>query len=151
MLYVEDHPVTVLLMQAIFQQRPGLNLVERCRSSNRNAPPVQTVPHQPGTARLGACRPEGFPAPQGRAENGQPHVTHEAAGGFTSASAGAFYGELAQSSWALQAWLFSPVWTVLCLFLGAVHGWYGTRRFFSAPAPALRGRCPSSNCRSTRF
>lgn len=41
-----------------------------------------------------------------------------AVGGFASASAGAFYGQLVRPPWAPPGWLFGPVWSVLYLLMG---------------------------------
>ena len=41
-----------------------------------------------------------------------------ASGGFASASAGSFYGELVRPSWAPPGWLFGPVWSALYLLMG---------------------------------
>lgn len=41
-----------------------------------------------------------------------------AVGGFASASAGAFYGELTRPTWAPPGWLFGPVWSVLYALMG---------------------------------
>lgn len=57
-----------------------------------------------------------------------------AVGGFASASAGAFYGQLIRPSWAPPGWLFGPVWSVLYLLMGLsawlvwrVHGFAGAK------------------------
>jgi benzodiazapine receptor len=41
-----------------------------------------------------------------------------AVGAAATVDAGAFYGQLAQPSWAPPSWLFGPVWTVLYLAMG---------------------------------
>ncbi len=41
-----------------------------------------------------------------------------AIGGFASANAAGFYGQLVQPSWAPPAWLFGPVWSVLFVLMG---------------------------------
>ncbi|MDZ4198862.1 MAG: TspO/MBR family protein [Kiritimatiellia bacterium] len=45
-----------------------------------------------------------------------------ALGGAASAQAGAFYGLLAQPSWAPPGWLFGPVWSVLYALMGVSAG-----------------------------
>lgn len=45
-----------------------------------------------------------------------------ALGGFASAEAGDFYGQLARPPWAPPGWLFAPAWTVLYLLMG-VAAW----------------------------
>jgi benzodiazapine receptor len=45
-----------------------------------------------------------------------------AVGGFASASAGAFYGELVRPSWGPPGWLFGPVWSVLYVLMG-ISAW----------------------------
>jgi len=57
-----------------------------------------------------------------------------AVGAVASASAGAFYGELARPAWAPPAWLFGPVWTLLYLSM-AVAAWLVWR---AAPLSATR-------------
>lgn len=57
-----------------------------------------------------------------------------AVGAIASASAGAFYGELARPDWAPPAWLFGPVWTVLYLAM-AIAAWLVWR---AAPFAATR-------------
>lgn len=39
-------------------------------------------------------------------------------GGWASAHAATFYGQLAQPGWAPPAWLFGPVWSVLYALMG---------------------------------
>jgi tryptophan-rich sensory protein len=58
-----------------------------------------------------------------------------AIGGFASASAGEFYGELVRPPWAPPGWLFGPVWSVLYGLMGIsawlvwqVRGFAGARR-----------------------
>lgn len=58
-----------------------------------------------------------------------------AIGGFASANAGAFYGQLVRPSWAPPGWLFAPVWSVLYVLMGIaawlvwrVHGFAGARK-----------------------
>ena len=41
-----------------------------------------------------------------------------AVGGFASANAGAFYGDLIRPDWAPPAWVFAPVWSALYLTMG---------------------------------
>lgn len=58
-------------------------------------------------------------------------------GAIASASAGAFYGQLSQPSWAPPAWLFGPVWSVLYILIG-VAAWLVWRKHgFSGAATAL--------------
>jgi tryptophan-rich sensory protein len=60
-----------------------------------------------------------------------------AIGAVASASAGAFYGSLAQPSWAPPAWLFGPVWSVLYILIG-VAAWLVWRKHgFSGASAAL--------------
>ena len=42
-----------------------------------------------------------------------------AVGGFASANAGAFYGDLIRPDWAPPAWVFAPVWRNALLAYGA--------------------------------
>ena len=48
-------------------------------------------------------------------------------GAIASVSAGAFYGQLSQPSWAPPAWLFGPVWSVLYVLIG-VAAWLVWRK-----------------------
>jgi tryptophan-rich sensory protein len=55
-----------------------------------------------------------------------------ASGGFASAGAGDFYGQLLRPAWAPPAWLFGPVWSALYLLMGIAawlvwraRGWRG--------------------------
>jgi tryptophan-rich sensory protein len=58
-------------------------------------------------------------------------------GAIASASAGEFYGQLSQPSWAPPAWLFGPVWSVLYILIG-VAAWLVWRKHgFSGAATAL--------------
>ncbi len=57
-----------------------------------------------------------------------------AVGGWASAQAGSFYGELLRPAWAPPAWLFGPVWSVLYILMGISAwlvwrsvGWAGAR------------------------
>lgn len=60
-----------------------------------------------------------------------------AIGGYASANAGAFYGQLQQPGWAPPAWWFGPVWTVLYLLM-AIAAWRVWRSHgFGAGGPAL--------------
>jgi len=60
-----------------------------------------------------------------------------AIGGFASASAGAFYGELVRPSWAPPGWLFGPVWSVLYVLMG-ISAWLVWRaRGFAGAKSAL--------------
>ncbi len=61
-------------------------------------------------------------------------VATGALGAMGSASAGSFYGELAQPSWAPPGWLFGPVWSVLYVLM-AVAAWlvWRKRGFRGAP------------------
>jgi benzodiazapine receptor len=60
-----------------------------------------------------------------------------AIGGFASASAGEFYGELVRPSWAPPGWLFAPVWSVLYVLMG-ISAWLVWRvRGFSGATSAL--------------
>jgi len=60
-----------------------------------------------------------------------------AAGGFASASAGAFYAELVRPSWAPPGWLFAPVWSVLYVLMG-ISAWLVWRvRGFAGAKSAL--------------
>lgn len=62
-------------------------------------------------------------------------------GAVASAGAGAFYGQLAQPSWAPPAWLFGPVWSVLYILIG-VAAWLVWRKHgFSGAATALSLFC----------
>jgi tryptophan-rich sensory protein len=45
-----------------------------------------------------------------------------AIGAFASKDAGAFYGALQRPAWAPPAWLFGPVWSVLCLCMAIAAG-----------------------------
>jgi len=59
-------------------------------------------------------------------------------GAIASASAGLFYGELSQPSWAPPAWLFGPVWSVLYVFMG-IAAWLVWREHgFRGAATALK-------------
>ena len=57
-----------------------------------------------------------------------------AIGAIASVDAPAFYGELAQPSWAPPAWLFGPVWTALFTLMG-IAAWLVWR---AAPLEATR-------------
>lgn len=60
-----------------------------------------------------------------------------AIGGFASASAGTFYGELVRPSWAPPGWLFGPVWSVLYVLMG-ISAWLVWRaRDFAGVKSAL--------------
>lgn len=60
-----------------------------------------------------------------------------AIGGFASANAGEFYGDLVRPSWAPPGWLFGPVWSVLYALMG-VSAWLVWRaRGFSDARSAL--------------
>ncbi len=57
-----------------------------------------------------------------------------AVGGFASANAASFYGQLTRPGWAPPAWLFGPAWTVLYLMMAVAAwlvwregGWHGAR------------------------
>jgi benzodiazapine receptor len=58
-----------------------------------------------------------------------------AVGGIASASAGAFYQQLARPGWAPPGWLFAPVWSMLYLLMG-IAAWlvWRTRGFRGAGA-----------------
>jgi tryptophan-rich sensory protein len=58
-------------------------------------------------------------------------------GAMASVSAGAFYAQLSQPSWAPPAWLFGPVWSVLYVMIG-VAAWLVWRKHgFSGATAAL--------------
>ncbi|MDH4050964.1 MAG: tryptophan-rich sensory protein [Rubrivivax sp.] len=60
-----------------------------------------------------------------------------AIGGFASAQAGSFYGQLERPAWAPPGWLFGPVWSVLYVLMG-VAAWLVWRvRGFRGAALAL--------------
>lgn len=60
-----------------------------------------------------------------------------AVGGFASAGAEAFYGELVSPSWAPPGWLFGPVWSVLYVLMG-IAAWLVWRvRGFAGGKSAL--------------
>ena len=59
-------------------------------------------------------------------------------GAVASVNAGAFYGGLAQPSWAPPAWLFGPVWSVLYLVMGLAAWLVWRRHGFGGASTALR-------------
>lgn len=60
-----------------------------------------------------------------------------AIGGFASANAGTFYGELVRPTWAPPGWLFAPVWSVLYGLMG-ISAWLVWRvRGFAGARNAL--------------
>ena len=61
-----------------------------------------------------------------------------AVGAIASASAAAFYGQLARPFWAPPSWLFGPVWSLLYLLMG-IAAWLVWREHgFRGAASALR-------------
>ena len=64
--------------------------------------------------------------------------TAAAAGGFASADAAHFYGQLVRPGWAPPAWLFAPVWTLLYVLM-AIAAWLVWRARGWRGAPAALG------------
>jgi len=60
-----------------------------------------------------------------------------AIGGFASANAGDFYGELLRPSWAPPGWLFGPVWSILYGLMGLSAWLVWRERGFAGARKAL--------------
>lgn len=64
-------------------------------------------------------------------------VLAAAVGGYASASVGTFYRQLVRPGWAPPGWLFTPVWIVLHLMMGAAAFLVWKQRGFRTAGGAL--------------